>query len=155
MSRAFVKEQDGIEPRDDLPERAVSPHRNLVTSTGLAMIEDEVRRWRQDATDARARDDRSTLARAERELRYWTQRQATAEVVPPTAETGVVRFGSRVTLERQGGESVVFRIVGEDEADPAQGRIFYASPLARAMIGRQSGDSVEFKGAEATIAAID
>jgi transcription elongation GreA/GreB family factor len=154
MSRAFVKELDGVEPRDELPERAISPHRNLVTAQGLAMIEDEVRRWRRSATEARAGDDRVGLARAERELRYWTQRQSTAEVVPDPVDLTVVRFGSRVTLMQPHGARIEFRIVGEDEADPARGRISYVSPLARSMIGRECGDTVEFKGEDARIDAI-
>ncbi len=82
MSRAFVKESDGSEADQDLPELRISPHRNFVTVDGLAMIEAEVRRLNEElARQARARDDRAAAAQHSRDLRYWTARRATAEVV--------------------------------------------------------------------------
>ena len=42
MSRAFVKEPDGLEAFEDLPEKLISEHRNMVTAEGLAQIEAEV-----------------------------------------------------------------------------------------------------------------
>ncbi len=81
MSRAFVKELDG-EGGEDLPELAVSPHRNLVTPSGLAQIERTLHRLEGELVDARAADDKPLAARIERDLRYFRQRKATAEVVP-------------------------------------------------------------------------
>ena len=55
--------------------------------------------------------------------------------------TGRVVFGATVELiDEADGKSVSYRIVGEDEADIAAGRISIASPIARAMIGRSEGD---------------
>ena len=53
-------------------------------------------------------------------------------------------FGTRVTIER-GGESQVRLIVGEDEADPREGRIAWTGPLARALDGAEPGDEVELE----------
>src|SRR6516225_5965266 len=76
MSRAFVKElEDAVE---ELPERAISPHPNLVTADGLARIEAEVTRFQQEHAAAQAANDRAALARAARDLRYWTARRARA-----------------------------------------------------------------------------
>ena len=70
MSRAFVKElEDAVE---ELPERPISPHPNLVTAEGLARIEAEVTRLQQEHAAAQAANDRAALARAARDLRYWT-----------------------------------------------------------------------------------
>lgn len=154
MSRAFVKDQDGSEVGDDLPERVVSEHRNLVTPFGLARIEEELRRLREALAQARAADDRAAIARHSRDLRYWTKRHVSAEVVPPPVDCGVVRFGSSVVLGPAGRASVTFRIVGEDEAMPSQGTISYVSPLARALLGRHAGEIVEFAGDEAEILQI-
>ncbi|MGE5370302.1 MAG: GreA/GreB family elongation factor, partial [Chloroflexota bacterium] len=52
-------------------------------------------------------------------------------------------FGHRVVVELEGGEKRVFRLVGEDEADPAKGLIPYVAPLATALMGKSVGDKVE------------
>ena len=70
----------------------------------------------------------------ERDLRYWTVRKASAEIVPPASD-GTVAFGSKVTIERKGRKQT-FRIVGVDEADPARGLISFRAPLAQACPGR-------------------
>ena len=97
MSRAFVKESDGG-AGDELPELAISPHRNLVTPAGLAHIDGTVRRLEAELSTARAAPDRCTAARVERDLRYWSSRRSTAEVVRAVACPGTVRFGSTVEL---------------------------------------------------------
>jgi Transcription elongation factor, GreA/GreB, C-term len=61
---------------------------------------------------------------------------------PPT-DHSEVRFGTSVTIVRDDGREQTFRIVGEDEADPAQGSISQVSPLARAMFGKRVGDVVQ------------
>ena len=48
----------------------------------------------------------------------------------------------------------VFRVVGEDEADPATGAISYVSPLGRAVLGREAGDVVEVAGREVEIISV-
>jgi transcription elongation GreA/GreB family factor len=76
-------------------------------------------------------------------LRYWTARRASAEVVRPIADHSHVRFGHRVVVELEGGERRAFRLVGEDEADPAQGLIPYVAPLAQALMGKTVGEKAE------------
>jgi transcription elongation GreA/GreB family factor len=153
MSRAFVKESDGADG-DELAELKVSPHRNLVTADGLRQVEETVERLRGELSAARAADDRARTRRIQRDLRYWTERQRTAELVPPAAPAGKVRFGSVVVLERDNGERVEYRIVGEDEADPASGRISYVAPIAQRLIGRQPGDEVALPDGNASILEI-
>jgi transcription elongation GreA/GreB family factor len=153
MSRAFVKEADGRE-LEELPELAVSPHRNLVTPEGLAMIEATLARLESGLAAARAAADREAVARAERDLRYWRQRRVSAELVAHEEAPEVVRFGCTVELDAESGERVLFRIVGEDEADPGHGRISWVSPLAEELLGCRVGDEVRFRGGTAEIAAI-
>ena len=152
MSRAFVKElEDGVE---ELPERPISPHPNLVTAEGLAYIEAEVTRLQQEHAAAQAANDRTALARAARDLRYWTARRATAQLVPAPSDRSKVHFGSTVTIVRNDGRRQTFRIVGEDEADPAHGTLSHVSPLARALFGKQVGDTIEVAQKEAEIVEI-
>ncbi|MBS0396316.1 MAG: GreA/GreB family elongation factor [Proteobacteria bacterium] len=154
MSRAFVKESEDAASEFDLPERTVSPHRNLVTPSGLEQIEAEVRRLEGDLAVARAAGDRPAIARCQRDLRYWTQRRATAEVVPPPTRHDKVRFGSTVVIALAKGGERSLRIVGEDEADPGAGRIAYVAPVAAHLIGAAVGDRVEAGGLRGEIVAI-
>ena len=66
-----------------------------------------------------------------------------------------MRFGSTVELETGAGERARFTIVGEDESDPAQGRISYVSPIAEGLIGAQVGDEVPFRRDTASIVSIE
>ena len=153
MSRAFVKEQDS-EFVDDLPDRPISAHPNDVTEEGLVLIEAALAAARSALAAAQAAEDRAAAARAGRDLRYWTSRHASVRVVPPPTSTTEVRFGSRVTILRDDGREQTFRIVGEDEADPARGTISHVSPLARALFGKAVGDVVSVGKGEAEIRQI-
>ena len=73
---------------------------------------------------------------------------AGAQIIDPKLldDEGRVVFASTVDLEEEeSGEKVTYQIVGEDEADIKQGKISYSSPIARAMIGKYSGDVVEVR----------
>ncbi len=150
MSRAFVKEQDGAEG-EELPDRLISEHANLVTKEGLAQIEAEVRRLSAEHAAAQASEDRARMAATARDLRYWRARLSSAELVEPPADGARVQFGSTVTIERGDGRRQTFRIVGEDEANPAKGTIPYVSPMARALVGREVGDTIRIGEGEAEV----
>lgn len=150
MSRAFVKDSD--DSFDDLPERPISSAPNWVTEEGLAAIEAEIARLSKDMSNAR--EDRYARANIGRDLRYWTARRGSAHVAPRPVNTETVQFGSKVTIERADGRREVFRIVGEDEADPSQGTISHIAPLARAILGKCEGDSARVNGADLEIIAI-
>jgi transcription elongation factor GreA len=69
-----------------------------------------------------------------------------AEVIDPTKLSGTIKFGATVTLaDEDNGEEKTYQIVGEPEADIENGRLNLRSPLARALIGKDEGDSVEVK----------
>ena len=87
-------------------------------------------------------------------MRYWTARRATAQLVPAPSDRSKVHFGSTVTIVRNDGRRQTFRIVGEDEADPAHGTLSHVSPLARALFGKQVGDTIEVAQKEAEIVEI-
>jgi transcription elongation GreA/GreB family factor len=143
MSSAFTKEQDDDELRQELPDRSISPHRNLVTPEGFALIEAELARLHVELEAAKAKDDKGAAALAARDLRYWTARRASAEIVRPIADHEQARFGHRIVIEDEAGKRQSFRLVGEDEADPAKGLIPYVAPLAKALLGKSVGDGVE------------
>ena len=153
MSRAFVKEND--DAGEPLPELVVSPNPNFVTPAGLVLIEQRVAALEAEQRAARSGNDKPLLARIARDLRYWTQRRASARLVPAAvASIDVARFGSGVSLRFEDGTERVFRIVGEDEADPARGLVSWAAPLGRTLTGKSAGDEVEVLGRVAKIFAL-
>jgi transcription elongation GreA/GreB family factor len=153
MSRAFVKE---IEPQTiDLPDRPVSTHPNLVTAEGLAAIERTLSRFEAANKAAIAKNNRAAIAATQRELRYWNARRSTAKVIEPAADKSKVHFGATVTVRRDDGRAQTFRIVGEDEAEPARGTLSYVCPFARAVLGGRLGDTVQVPGGSATITEIE
>jgi transcription elongation GreA/GreB family factor len=151
MSRAFASEDVS---GDDLPDRPVSEHPNYVTKRGLALIVAALETARREYAEAQASGDRQLLSRAGRELRYWNARRASAQVVAIRADVDTVQFGDVVTIRREDGRQQMFRIVGEDEAEPANGSISHVSPLARALIGKRVGDEVPAGRDRAEIIAI-
>ena len=154
MSRAFVKEPDGAEAFEELPDRPISEHPNLVTAEGLARLDETLARLHEQHARAQASGNRAALASVARDLRYWTARRSTAQSLPAPVNTGKVRFGSTVTILRDDGRRQTFRIVGEDEAEPAQGTLSYVSPVARALMNRQVGDVIRAGTGEAEIVEI-
>ena len=158
MSVAFTKEEDYEAQAADLPDRPISPHANLVTPEGLAAIEAELAAARAAYSSAQAQgdvqSDRTAMARATRDLRYWSTRRASAQLVE-TEPDGRVRFGGSVTLLREDGRTQTWRIVGEDQADPANGSVSHVSPLARALMGKQVGDEAVVAGQTVEITAVD
>ena len=86
-------------------------------------------------------------------MRYWTQRLASAELVPVSACDDAVRFGCEVTVDIDGNEQT-YVIVGEDESEPKAGRISYVSPIASALLGSRVGDVVQLGASTAEITAI-
>ena len=147
MSVAFRRESDEehLEPKF---ERPIAPGPNLVTPRGLALIGAKVVELEAAVAEAPTEDRDAVL----RELRYWHTRQTTAEVVAAPAE-GEVGIGSRVTYRLNGAERSV-EIVGGDEADPAAGKIGYQAPLARALIGAEVGERVDFAGKDEAIEVV-
>ncbi|MGA7072725.1 transcription elongation factor GreA, partial [Bradyrhizobium sp.] len=89
-----------------------------------------------------------------RDLRYFSERVRTAQLVPDPASSDVVAFGSTVTFSRDDGRVQKYRIVGEDEADPKAGSISFASPVAKSLMGKSVGDVAGSGSQELEIFAI-
>ncbi|MGA2364497.1 MAG: transcription elongation factor GreA [Steroidobacteraceae bacterium] len=138
--------------------------RSPMTLRGAELLRSELKRLKSEErprvikaiSEARSHGDLSENAEyhAAREQQGFIEgrimeietRLAAAEIIdvsklPPT---GRVVFGSTVELEDQDqGAAVTYQIVGEDEADIRAGRVSVTSPIARALIGRMSGDVVD------------
>ena len=85
------------------------------------------------------------LRQIDSRLRFLMQRMDLAVIVDPATQQGLEKifFGAWVTLYSLERETEhVYRIVGQDELEPALGHISWVSPLARAMLGKQIGDAI-------------
>ena len=134
-----------------------------MTAEGFARLEEEAKHLKfverpaiiKAIAEAREHGDLSENAEyhAARERQSFIEgrlaeledRVARAEVIDVSKLSGsLVKFGATVTLgDEETDEEQTFQIVGEDEADIKDGRLSVTSPLARALIGKGKGDSVE------------
>ncbi|WP_315701801.1 MULTISPECIES: transcription elongation factor GreA [unclassified Bradyrhizobium] len=159
MSVAFTKEESAETASETLlPDRPISPHPNLVTEAGLKALEAQLREAREAYDAAQKIEDvnerRRQAAVPLRDMRYFSARLRTAQLVPSPTSTDTVAFGSTVTFSRGDGRVQTYRIVGEDEADPKAGSISFVSPVARSMMGKAVGDVVGSGQQELEIIAI-
>lgn len=135
-----------------------------LTKRGAEMLRDELARLKgverqaviQAISEARAQGDLSENAEYEAakdkqgfiegRILEIENKLAAAQVIDPTAidAEGRVVFGSTVDLEDEdSGTKVTYQIVGDDEADLKQGLVSISSPIARALIGKESGEIAE------------
>jgi transcription elongation GreA/GreB family factor len=159
LSVAFTKEESAETASETLlPDRPISPHPNLVTETGLKALERQLHLAREAYEAAQRIEDvndrRREAAIPLRDLRYFSERVRTAQVVADPTSSDVVAFGSTVTFERNDGRVQKYRIVGEDEADPKAGSISFASPVAKSLMGKGVGDVTGSGNQELEIVAI-
>ena len=150
------------------PREPASPY---ITAAGYRALEAELQAlWprRREVVSAlsaaAAEGDRSEnaeyiyrkkeLAGIDRRIRYLQKRLPDLQVVAHGESPNGVFFGARVQLEFDDGSEASYRIVGEDEADPANGDINMDSPLARALLKKRLDDEVLVPKAGAEITAV-
>lgn len=134
-----------------------------MTERGYGMLQEEMKRLKtverpaviNALEEARSHGDLSENAEyhaakerqafIEGRLMELEDKVSRAQVIDPRSLSGTtVRFGAIVTLaDEDTDEESTYQIVGEDEGDISNGRLSLTSPLARAMIGKESGDSIE------------
>ena len=143
-----------------------------MTAEGFTTLEAELQRLKskerprivQAIAEARAHGDLSENAEYhaakeeqglnEAKVAELEDKLSRADVIDPTTLSGeTVKFGATVTLEDEDTEEEVrYKLVGDLEADVKSGKVSISSPIARALIGKTTGDSVEVttpKGARA------
>ncbi|MGI9234953.1 MAG: GreA/GreB family elongation factor [Woeseiaceae bacterium] len=155
------------------PRQAGSPY---ITPAGYRALQDELEAlWpqRRDVvaalSAAAAEGDRSEnaeyiyrkkeLGGIDRRIRYLQKRLPSLEIVRHSLAPDRVFFGATVTLDVGKDEPVIYRVVGEDEADPSNGKINIDSPLAQALMKKRIGDEAlitrDKKQTKAVIESID
>ncbi|KXG79286.1 MULTISPECIES: GreA/GreB family elongation factor [Pseudomonas] len=145
MSRAFVNEDQAAAQASQPVERRVSDQPNYVTATGLAQLQQRLAMLTALRSELQAqgeRADRQRLADTERDLRYFSARVQSAQVVPTATSTEKVQIGSRVRFVDEDNQEHQVQLVGEDQADAVHGLVNWGSPLGRALLGAGPGDEV-------------
>jgi transcription elongation factor GreB len=151
VNKAFTKEDETDAPAM-VPARAPLPAGtpNYVTARGLEKLKTELceldhERARIDEAASDAERARALLHLAARRSAL-EERLASATLVDAAKQPhDEVRFGARVEVHAPTGAFRAYRIVGIDEADPAAGLIAFVSPLARALLGRGVGETVNVR----------
>ncbi|MDR3449425.1 MAG: transcription elongation factor GreB [Alphaproteobacteria bacterium] len=166
MSKAFTKETDGDDEGPD-DEAAALPEgvKNYVTPGGFAAMQAELRQLMREERPkvvevvswAAGNGDRSEngdyiygkkrLREIDRRVRYLTKRLESAEVVDPAMQKNreQVFFGATVKYVRADDIEQTVTLVGVDEAELAQGKISWLSPIAKALMKARVGDAVEVR----------
>jgi transcription elongation GreA/GreB family factor len=152
LSVAFTKEESAETASETLlPDRPISPHPNLVTATGFKDLQEKLDAAREAYEAAQKIEDinerRRQAASPLRDLRYFTERIRTAQVVADASSSDTVAFGATVTFKRGDGRVQTYRIVGEDEADPRAGSITTLGFFSERSGRENSNSSVSIKNA--------
>ena len=165
MSKAFTKDTDdsdeGLEEAAELP----SDFKNYMTPHSFAQLQEEIRNllrterpkvvevvsWAAGNGDRSENGDyiygKKRLREIDRRIRYLTKQLESSTVVDPKDQKkrDQVFFGATVTYLRQSEDEQSVTIVGIDEAELAQGKISWISPIARALMKSKVGDEVEVR----------
>ncbi|WP_327439639.1 GreA/GreB family elongation factor [Pseudomonas donghuensis] len=145
MSRAFVNEDQAAAQASQPVERRISEQPNHVTARGLTLLQQrlaELNSLRSELLSQGDQADQQRLAEIERDLRYFSARVQSAQVVAPATSREKVQIGSRVLFVDEQGQQHQVQLVGEDQAYAASGLINWGSPLGRALLGAAPGDEV-------------
>jgi len=142
-----------------------------LTIAGAEKLKEELQRLKtverpriiQAIAEARAHGDLSENAEyhAAKEQQSFTEgriaeieaKLGNAQIIDPKTVNaeGRIVFGTTVDLlDEESGKEVTYQIVGDDEADIAAGKVSISSPIARALIGKESGESVEVRVPDGT-----
>ena len=164
MSKAFVKEEGDGPQEEERSAPALEPTgKNYITPAGYARLEAELRKlveverpevvktvaWAASLGDRSENADytygKRRLREIDRRVRFLIKRLENAEIVRSAGrETDQVFFGATVRVKSASGEKTV-TIVGVDEVDPANGRVSWISPIAKALLKAREGDTVTLR----------
>ena len=166
MSKAFTREPDGAQEDEEPAPEAVLPEglKNYITPAGYARLQAELKQlldverpqtvsivhWAASNGDRSENGDyiygKKRLREIDRRIRFLIKRLEIAEVVDSSGqEQDRVFFGATVSVRDGAGRARSVSIVGMDEVDPARGRVSWVSPIARALLKAQVGDSVTLR----------
>ena len=153
MSKAFTRESDENDEEDIPSVRFQLPPgtKNYITKEGADRLRESLNKLLDrrrlginvgNETAPEAKAEQRRLESAIRKLQSILDSVVVAEIPD---DQDKVAFGASVVVRHGNGEQEDYQIVGVDESDPAQGRISWISPLARALLSRRMGDKLRFR----------
>lgn len=166
MSKAFTQETDQDEEDLETPEQRIPPGaKNYITAEGYERLRSELLQlvdverpevvrvvsWAASNGDRSENADyiygKRRLREIDRRIRFLTKRMDTAQRVDPAQQIRRDRvfFGATVVYAMASGEAHTVTILGIDEADPANGKISWIAPVARALLKAAKGDVVQLR----------
>jgi transcription elongation factor GreB len=165
MSKAFTKESDSADSEVEEVDAVPAHAKNYVTTGGLAALQEEFRKllygerpkvvevvsWAAGNGDRSENGDyiygKKRLREIDLRVRYLTKRIESAEVIDPERQKNQdqVFFGATVKYARKNNTQQKVTIVGIDEAEVANDKISWLSPVARALMKAHVGDVIEFR----------
>lgn len=175
MSKAFTKESDDgltldLTATDEQEDAELSPpnSKNYMTPACAEKLRRELKSLLNETRPevvrtvswAASNGDRSEngdyiygkrrLREIDRRIRFLTRRLDAAEIIDPIeqgrgAHAGKALFGATVQVRHESGQLKTYSIVGQDEADPARGRVSWISPIAKVLLGARVGDAVTLR----------
>ena len=161
MSKAFTRENDALDEEPDLEPQSPEGVKNYITPAGHRRLKSELKQlveterpelvktvaWAASNGDRSENADylygKKRLREIERRIHYLIKRLEIAEVVDPRdGEQDRVFFGATVAYRDSKGSEHSVSIVGTDEVDPGRGRVSWVSPIAKALLKAEEGDTV-------------
>lgn len=151
MSRGFVKEEDQEEPVI-IPPRAAIPDgvTNYVTPNGLQELHLELKELEKERSNISIKDDtekRRAQGLIDGKMKLLAERIQSSRILKPEEQAqDEIRFGAHIKLKNLDSSQIqMFQIVGVDEANIKKQKIAFVAPIARAVTGKQVGETVDFK----------
>src|SRR3954463_14855355 len=163
MSKAFVKESEDDDEEPEVPAPAWTG-KNYITPAGFARLKAELKKlvelerpevvktvaWAAALGDRSENADylygKKRLREIDRRVRFLIKRLEAAEIVAPAGrDSDQVFFGATATVKSDAGKTQTVTIVGVDEVDPAQGRVSWISPIAKALLKARAGERVTLR----------
>ena len=147
MSKAFTKEDAGGEELLRPPRpRSASGEKRYITAEGYRALQEELAALSVPLSREQ-KEAQALLGEGQARQRAHRARQVAAtleevRVVTEVPDETRVFFGAWIRLEDEAGEETSYRVVGPDEAEVKEGRLSVESPLARALLGKEEGESV-------------
>ena len=164
MSKAFVKESQAEPEEEPREDSSIPGGKNYISPAGFARLKAELKQlveaerpevvktvaWAAALGDRSENADylygKKRLREIDRRVRFLIKRLEAAEVVQSSGrETDQVFFGATVSVKSNTGKTQTVTIVGADEVDPANGKVSWISPIAKALLKAREGDAVTLK----------
>jgi len=165
MNKAFTKESDFEDDEPEPPETLPANIKNYMTPAGFSALQQELQHllrverpklvetvsWAAGNGDRSENGDyiygKRRLREIDRRIRYLTKRLDHVVVVNPESQKNLTQvfFGATVTYAREDGTQKTVTLVGIDEIDLTVGKISWISPIAKALMKSQVGETIEFR----------